>query len=68
MVKTKQTPRRSDMKTGKLPPLSEPKRDPKLWGTPAKTFVEKFRLPMHPDVQGSLDYRSKSKVSKITYY
>ena len=49
---------------GKLPILAAPWRCPE-WGTAAKTFMEKFRLPMHPNICGQLDYKSKSKLSKI---
>ena len=46
MVKTKHTPCRTNAK-GNLPALAAPKRGPE-WGTAAKTFVEKFKLPWHP--------------------
>ena len=63
MVKTKMTPQRSDV-SGKLPPLGRPRRPDSNWGTAAKTFVQKFTIPMNPNVRGALDYRSKSKGSK----
>ena len=66
MVKTKMTPHRSDA-SGKLPPLAPARRPKSDWGTATKTFITKFKLPMHPHVQGALDYRSKSKVSKLMY-
>ena len=62
MVKTKTMPCCTDAK-GKLPALAAPKRGSE-WGTAVKTFVERFKLPMHPNQCGSLDYRSKSKLSK----
>ena len=66
MVKTKTTPRRTDS-SGRLPPLARPKRAASEWGTVAKTFVQKFKLPMHPHVRGALDYRNKSKLSKLIH-
>ena len=63
MVKTKMTPRRTDA-AGKLPPLGRARRPDSDWGTAAKTFVQKFKIPMNPNVRGALDYRSKSKGSK----
>ena len=56
-------PRRTDAK-GNLPALTAPKRGPE-WGTAAKTFVEKFKLPWHPHRRDALDYRSKLKLSNI---
>ena len=65
MVKTKHTPCHTDAK-GNLPALAAPKRGPE-WGTVAKTFVEKFKLPWHPHQHDALDYRSKSKLSNIYF-
>ena len=55
MVKTKQTPWWSDP------------RAPSKWGTAAKAYITKFELAPHPNVDQSLDYRSKLKLSKYTY-
>ena len=66
MVKTKTTLHHTDA-AGKLPLLAVPRKGDSDWGTAAKTFVQKFKLLMHPNVCGALDYRSKSKLSKLFY-
>ena len=61
MVKTKQTPRRSDV-TGKLPPLSRPRRSKEGWGTAAQTFHTRFQPGLDP-VRGDVSYKGMSNTS-----
>ena len=65
MVKTKTMPHHTDAK-GNLPALAAPNRGPE-WDTMAKTFVQKFKIPMKPNRSDELDYRSKSKLSNIFF-
>ena len=58
MVRIKHTARRTDKK-GKLPPLGPPCQPDTDWGTADKTFYQRFRLPAHPVVANSSDYRRK---------
>ena len=61
MVKTKQTPRKSDSK-GKLPPLA-PRRRQEGWGTAAETFHQRFQLPQDPQ-RWDVSYKGMSNRSK----
>ena len=58
MARIKHTARRTDKK-GKLPPLGPPHQPDTDWGTADKTCYQHFKLPAHPVVANSSDYRRK---------
>ena len=58
MVKTKQTPRRSDAQ-GRLPPLSAPKEPDTRWGTKDKTFYRTLSLDTVATEKDRVSYKGK---------
>ena len=65
MACTKQTAKQLDKK-GNLPALAPCQAPDTRWGTAGEIFHQRFRLLMHPQRQGTHDFRGKC-LTWLTY-